>query len=189
MLATIGAGVFSDLSVHNFTTVITADSAYDTAAEFDPLFATETETAAVGTFTRIKNVRSFPSIGVPSKIVNVPSFGSKITKQIQGQADAPTLEVTINFVPSDWAPSTLIGAMIGDGKLHAFRFTLLNAEPTLATTAKYASSAAGVGSVPNAMWYWVGTIEALLVNPQLTDANTAVVTLAAQTKFFGPFSF
>jgi len=38
----------------------------------------------------------------------------------------------------------------------------------------------------NTEFYFKGKIEAILVNPALTDATTATVTLSAQSDFFGP---
>jgi hypothetical protein len=41
-------------------------------------------------------------------------------------------------------------------------------------------------SYGNTEFYFKGKIEAILVNPALTDATTATVTLSAQSDFFGP---
>jgi len=190
-LSSIGAGVFSDLSVNKPATP-PSFSTLDTAAEFQALYATEIEsvagTPAANTFLRVKNVREFPAMGTPANIVNVPIYGSKTSSQVQGQADAPSMEITINYVATEWAAGTLLGDMVGDGAQHVFRFTLLNSEPTGSGATKYASTAGGVGSVENSQYYWIGKIEALLVNPQLTDANTATVTITVQSKFFGSFT-
>jgi len=178
-ISSIGAGLFTDLSVAKVTVTPTI-SAYTLKADFDPLFDTLAE------FDRIKNVREFPSIGTPANIVNVPVYGQRQSQQVQGQSDAPSLEVTVNFVAADWADGTTLGDMVGDGKLHVFRFALLNTPPTGVLT--YASATTGLGSVENSYWYWIGKIEALLVNPQLTDANTATLTLSIQSDFFGAFT-
>jgi hypothetical protein len=195
-ITSIGAGMFSDLAIAVPSTALTASdiAALDTAAEFQAKFATEIASAggtkAVNTFVRVKNVREFPSMGTPANIVNVPVYGSKTSQQIQGQADAPSLELTINFIPADWAAdvTNLLGSMVGDGNVYLFRFSLLNAEPTGTGATQYASAAAGLGAVENSQWYWAGKLEALLVNPQLTDANTATLTLSIQTAFFGAYT-
>ena len=189
-ITSIGAGLFSDLAVHNHTTSL---AAVDTQAEFDALFATETDTPATGTFSRIKNVREFPSMGTPPNIVNVPVYGSKTSQQIQGQSDSPTMEITINYVASLWSNASVLGSMVGDGKQHAFRFALLNAEP-----ASYASTTGGLGTAKggtagnpaceNTYYYWIGKLEAMLVNPQLTDANTATITISVQSAFYGAYT-
>jgi len=190
-ISSIGAGMFSDLSI----AAASADptfSTLDTQSEFDALFATEINSAggtkATNTFVRVSNVREFPSMGTPPNIVNVPVYGQKSSQQIQGQSDAPNLEITVNYIPADWAASTILGDMIGDGKLHVFRFALLNSEPTGNGATKYASTVAGLGTVQNSCYYWIGKAEALLVNPQLTDANTATITMSIQSKFYGAYT-
>jgi hypothetical protein len=192
-ITSIGAGLFSDLSVAvpsvapNFATL-------DTAAEFQALFATEINsvggTKGVGTFTRIKNVRTFPAMGIPPNVVKVPTYGQKTSQQIQGQSDAPNMEITINFVASDWSKDigNLLGNMVSDGNQYVFRFALLNSQPTATDATQYASTATGLGSVQNSQYYWVGKIEALLVTPQLTDANTATVTITLQSSFYGAYT-
>lgn len=190
-ISSIGAGMFSDLAI----AAASADPAFstlDTQAEFDALFATEINsmggTKSTNTFVRVANVREFPSMGTPPNIVNVPTYGQKSSQQIQGQSDAPNLEITVNYVPADWASGTILGDLVGDGKLHVFRFALLNTEPTGTGATKYASTVAGVGTVQNSLYYWIGKVEALLVNPQLTDANTATVTMSIQSKFYGAYT-
>lgn len=190
-LTSIGAGVFSDLAVNKPATP-PSFATLDTAGEFQALYATEIEsvggTPAANTFIRIKNVREFPAMGTPANIVNVPIYGSKTSSQVQGQADAPSMEITINYVASDWAAGALLGDMVGDGVQYVFRFVLLNSEPTGTGATKYASTAGGVGTVQNSQYYWIGKIEALLVNPQLTDANTCTVTITVQSEFFGSYT-
>jgi hypothetical protein len=174
-ITSIGAGIFSTLAVN--TTPITDLSTVDTLAELVALFGT------AANFKEIKNVREFPQIGTPANIVNVPVYGQKQSSQIQGQADAPTLEVTVNYVPSDWTPTSDLGKLVGDGKVYAFQFSLLNAKPAGLTTT---AGAAGLGSVDNSNFYWVGKVEALLVTPSLDDANQATLTLSIIGDFYGP---
>lgn len=185
-ISSIGAGLFSDLSVYNGT--VTDFSTTDTQAEFYALFGTETDTPGAATFVRVKNVREFPAMGTPPNIVNVPVYGQKSSQQIQGQSDAPNMEINVNFVPSLWATGTQLGDMVGSGNLRVFRFSLLNSEPTAVDGTKYASTVGGLGSVQNSQYFWVGKIEAIQVNPQLTDANTATITISIQSKFYGAFT-
>lgn len=190
----IGAGLFSDLAVAKPGTPITNFTTYDTAAEFQGIFATEIAnvggTPATNTFVRIKNIREFPAMGTPPNVVKVPVYGQKTNQQIQGQADSPTMDLTLNFVGSDWSDDSLslLGAMVGDGNQYIFRFTLLNAEPTGGGATQWASTAGGLGTVQNSQYYWVGKIEALEVTPQLTDANTAKVTITVQSAFYGAYT-
>jgi len=196
-ISAIGASMFSDLAVATPASELTASalSALNSSAGFQALFATEIQniggTKATGAFVRIKNVREFPAMGTPANVVNVPAYGQSNSSQIQGQADAPSLEITLNFVPADWDKSgtpTILGGMVGDGVQRVFRFTLLTTAPTGTTNAQYASTASGLGTVPNTQYYWVGKIEALQVNPQLTDATTATLTMTLQGSFFGAYT-
>jgi hypothetical protein len=190
-ISNLGAGIYSDLAVTHPTANIaqaTLDAA-KTAVALQAFFGAEIAnvggTRAANTFVRIQNVREFPSIGSPANIVNVPVYGQATSSQVNGQADAPTLEMTLNYVATDWGKDTTahLAAMVGDGVSRCFRFTLLNALPTT-----YASTTGGLGTVGNTQYYWIGKIEALLVNPQLTDANTATLTLSIQGAFLGAFT-
>jgi hypothetical protein len=189
----IGAAMFSDLSIAMPASAPTF-STLDTAAEFQALFASQIEsvggTKAANTFARIKSVRSFPAMGTPANIVKVPTYGSKTSSTIQGQADAPQLEIDLNFISAEWTKDAgnLLGNAVGDGNQYVFRFTLLNAEPTGTTDTKYASTVAGVGTVQNSQYYWIGKLEALMVTPSLTDATLAKITLSIQSPFYGAFT-
>lgn len=195
-ISSIGAGMYSDLSVATPATAFTpaALAALDTSAEFTALFATEIDsvggTKAANTFVRIKNVREFPAMGTPPNVVNVPVYGSATSQQIQGQADAPSMEITLNYVASDWAKesSNILGSMVGDGNQYVFRFALLNSEPTGSGATKFASVAGGLGTIQNSQYFWIGKLEALQVTPQLSDANTATITLTIQSDFYGAYT-
>lgn len=193
-ISSIGAGMFSDMSM----TIVAGGvpATYD-AAGFAAKFATETNVAdstpTAGEFVRIKNVREFPEMGTPPNIVQVPTFGQKTTQQIQGQADAPQIEVTLNYVASDWDATSGLGKYVGDGKQYIFRFALLNSEP-----AGYASTSGAIGTLKggsagtpaceNTLYYWLGKIEAMSVQPSLNDSNTAKVTISVQSPFYGAYT-
>lgn len=188
----IGAGVFSDMSMATPSTVPNY-AALNDAAGFQALFATEiavTGTKVAGSFVRIKNVREFPAIGTPPQVVQVPVYGQKSSQQIQGQSDAPSMELTLNFVASDWAKESgnILGLAVGDGNQYVFRFSLLNTEPGGTGATKFASVSGGLGLVQNSQYFFVGKIDALLVTPQLNDANTATVTITIQSNVFGAYT-
>ena len=186
-ISTISATMFSDLS---FGITNETPATYD-ATGFASCFATKVAatdaTPASGEFCRILNVREFPAMGTPPNIVNVPVYGQKTSKQIQGQSDAPTMEITINYVASDWDKTAGLGKFVGDGVLRSFRFTLMNSDPGAAAT--YASTSAGFGAKEHTVFYWMGKVEAMVVNPQLTDATTATLTLSVQSDFYGAFTY
>jgi len=204
-ISSIGAAIYSDLSICMPATDFTAANfaAMDTAAEFAALFLAEIEPTGtkVGTyaaptgmsFIRVDNVRSFPPMGTPPNIVKVPNYGQATSSSIQGQSDAPQLEIDLNYVPLDWAKVTgnHLGNAVGNGVQYLFRFSLLQAKPTTTGPLAYATvtPGAGIGSVANSLFYWYGKIEALLVTPSLTDAATAKLSLSIQSSFYGAYTF
>jgi hypothetical protein len=182
--------MFSDLSVCTDSTTNSAVISASTVTE-----ALLRACFAATKYKRITNIREFPSIGTPANIVNVPAYGQKTTSQVQGQADAPTLELTINFVASVWDPlvALSLGTMVGDQTQRVFRFTLLNELPggfdaTNANTVAGSIGGLTTNIVENTSYYFIGKMEALLVNPQLTDANTATLTLSVQSDFYGAYT-
>jgi hypothetical protein len=195
-ISSIGAAMFSDLAIATPSTELSNSTlaALDTAAEFQALFATEIAnvggTRAAGAFVRVSNVREFPAMGTPPNVVNVPTYGKKTSSQVQGQADAPSMEITLNYVPTEWADESgnICGLMVGDGIQRVFRFSLLNAESTGSGATKWASTVGGLGTVQNSQYYWVGKLEALQVTPGLTDATTATITITMQSEFFGAYT-
>jgi hypothetical protein len=190
-VSSLGASIFSDLSLAVGTAIVPAT--YDVAG-FQALFATAdtgtvSDAAIAGGFLRISNVRDFPAIGAPANIVKVPTYGAKQSRQIQGQSDAPNLELTINYVAADWDKTVGLGFFVADGISRAFRFTLMNRDSLGVTAAtKYASVALGLGTVENSQWFFVGRMEALIVKPSLTDATTATLTFSMQSEFYGAYT-
>jgi len=169
-ITSLGAGIFSYLDFYSGSVA----SSVDTAAEFAGLFVS----GNASSIDRLPSVREFPSIGTPANIVNVPVYGQNTSSQVQGQADAPSLEVTVNYVPNDMTEfHTLVGTQ------GAFRFMMCDQATELAASIDSATTALSYG---NTEFYFKGKIEAILVNPQLTDANTATITLSTQSDFFGP---
>jgi len=185
-ISSIGAGIFSDLafSVDETAakaTAIATPNFTNLSALFSSLQTVGSVTETAGCYKRITDVREFPAMGTPPNIVNVPTYGFKTSKQVQGQADAPSFEVTLNFIPNDWvSTANYLGYYISIGRQMLFRFALLNAQPTA-----YGSNAFGV---PNSQYYWLGKMEALQINPQLTDANQATLTISIQSEFYGAFT-
>jgi len=180
-ISDLRAGIFTYLDMY---TAASGLAAADTDAEFKALFvgstpgtATSADGAVAGVDTQLSfpSVREFPSIGTPANIVNVPVYGQKTTSQVQGQSDAPSLEVTVNYNATDMADlHALVGTQI------AFRFMMAAAACTLDERVNTAFATA------NTSFFFKGKIEAILVNASLTDATTATITLSAQTDFIGP---
>jgi hypothetical protein len=198
-LSSIGAGMYSDMAIA-FSTGGTANpdgsaippslsglSSSAVKAALDPMFATEIDAAsgvpALNSFVRIKNVREFPAMGTPPNIVNVPVFGQSTSQQIQGQADSPSMEITLNYVASDWASTSNLGKLVSSGSSLVVRFALLNSAPT-----GYASTALALGTTGNTYWYFIGKVDSLLVTPSLSDSNQATVAITLQSKLYGAYT-
>jgi hypothetical protein len=167
-------------------------------------------TAAEGKkFVRITHVKEFPAMGTPANIVKVPVYGKKNSVQIQGQADSPTMELTLNYIPALWADGHIYCgtdvspqktfAKVGDGFVYLFRFTLMDRKPegynaltddtALDTDGSIADGIlTGIDVVENTSYYFLGKIEALEVTPSLTDAITAKLTIAVQSEIVGAFT-
>lgn len=165
-ISTLGSGIYTYLDIFTGTLAGTEASAADYATLFQ---------GGSATTTRMPSVREFPSIGTPANIVNVPVYGQETSSQVQGQADSPTLEVTVNYVPADMEEIHNL-----KGQLVAFRFMMAEGEVSVA------DGAGATLATANTEFYFKGKVEAILVNPALTDANTATVTLSAQSDFYGP---
>jgi len=170
-ISSLGAGIFTYLDL--FKGTIPAST--DTAAECAALFVGTTPGTADADHVRMPSVREFPSVGTPANIVNVPVYGQKTSSQVQGQADAPSLEVTVNYIAEDM---TAIHALIGQTVIFRFMMAASAVTPD--------EGAAATLAVENTEFYFQGKIEAILVNPALTDSTTATVTLSTQSDFFGP---
>lgn len=207
-LSSISAAIYTDLSVaYGATTTGTATAAipatYDKAG-FDALFVTATGN---NKYFQIKNIREFPAMGAQPNIVNVPVFGQKQSQSIGGQSDAPSFEVTVNYVGTEWAKGSssttwLTGAvattgnelanMVGDGVRRAWRVSLLAAQPTGATLGaaqgQWDSNVGGIGKVENTIYYFMGKLESLLITPSLTDATTATLGFSIQSDFYGAYT-
>lgn len=161
-ITTIGAGLY--------TTLAYSDSA-----------TSELPTAvATSGYTSVVNVREFPEFGAPANIVNVPVYGAAQSSQIQGQADAPTLEFTLNYIPSE---HRAIQNLVGDGAVYAIRIRLLNS--TLEDTE---TPLVPVAADEFNDFYILGSFAAFTITPNLTDTNQATLTIATQGDFTQPLT-
>jgi len=153
--------------------------------------------AATTNYLEIKNIRDMPAFGTPANIVKVPVYGQAQTQSIGAQSDAPDLELTVNFVPNDWqkagasfATTGTLGDAVSDGVAKVFQVALLTAKPTNLMTGGTTANVGGslAVPVPNALIYFVGKIESLLMTPARDDAMTATVALSIQSDFYGPYT-
>ena len=181
-ISDLRAGIFTYLDMY---TAAAGLATADTDAEMKALFVgsgspvvaitADGQVTGVDTHLAFPSVREFPSIGTPANIVNVPVYGQKTSSQVQGQADAPSLEITINYNATD------------AGDLHSLIGKPVTVRFMMTDTACTPNEGAGTTlAKANTEFYFNGKVEAILVNPSLTDATTATVTLSTQSDFIGP---
>ena len=146
--------------------------------------------SATGEWVELPDIRDMPSFGTPANLVKVPVYGQAQTQAIQAQSDAPDLEFVINYVPSKWAKegdtfatTGSIGDSVGDGVAKVFQVALLGSQPAGLDT-----ETTGLGTVPNALIYFVGKVESILINPSRDDAATANLAISIISDFYGPFT-
>ena len=161
LISNIGAGIFTTLKFKADTsyTLPTNDSTHQAFIAGGGDFDSSTE---------VTSIREFPSFGKPANIVNIPQYGQSVSSQIQGQADAPTMEFTVNYVPSVHAA---IQALVQDGQTYVFQIDVKNAE-----------------TGDNGAFYVKGSFASFEVTPSLTDSNQATITMSTQGDYKGPFA-
>jgi len=170
-ISSLGSGIYSYLDIYTGTL-----GTYTNATECAAEFVGAVPGTADADHIRMPSVREFPAVGTPANIVNVPVYGQATSSQVQGQADAPSLEITVNYVAEDMQA---IHALV-DGQDKLFRFMMAGAAVT------QDQGAAATLATENTEFYFVGKVEAVLVTPSLSDSISATVTLSAQSDFFGP---
>ena len=177
-IASITAGIYTSIAFN--PTAVTSVAAADTATELVALFAAAP--------TQIANVREFPELGTPANIVNVPVYGQKTSVQVQGQADAPTMEFTLNYVPAD---TVALQALVGNGQLYAFQVAMCSQAPANLQQVAMTGIGGVVNAIPtnNTVFNFLGKFESFLVTPSLSDSIQAKLTLSMQTQLFGPFTY
>jgi hypothetical protein len=161
------AGTLHALFAANSVTILATDAATD-----------ETVEAAV---VHVGNIREFPSLGTPANIVNVPVYGQATSSQVSGQSDAPSLEFSLNYVPSNHAA---LETLRKNNTRCCFRVRISDADLT--------TDSNGIITADNADlfadFYFFGTVASFEVQPGLTDSLQAAMTLTIEGDFNGPFS-
>jgi len=186
-ITSIGASKFTTLDfVPN-----TADSANSTSGALHALFASNstailaasaaTDETPESAVKHVGNIREFPSLGTPANIVNVPVYGQSSSSQVSGQSDAPSLEFTLNYVPSTHANLDVLRK--ANTRL-CFRVRITDAAITVdgndVMTADNADKFAD--------FYFFGTIASFEISPSLSDSLQANIALTIEGDFSGPFS-
>jgi hypothetical protein len=194
-ITSIGAGMYTSLTYLEMPVVKGPGTAGDTigtgddpsawAAEFETIGTPWVAGANAADFGRI---REFPNLGIPANIVNVPQYGQAVSSQIAGQSDAPSMDFTFNYVPSEHA---FIAAMREDGEKRMFRVRLANAKQAEDTTTgvdlPYIDEDGTLREFSD--FYFVGSVASFEIVPNLTDSNQLNVTLTIDGEMQGPFSY
>ena len=194
-ITSIGAGMYTSLTFLEMPVVKgtgtagsiigTGDDPSAWAAEFETIGTPWTVGATAADFGRI---REFPNLGIPANIVNVPQYGQAVSSQIAGQSDAPSMDFTFNYVPSEHA---FIADMREDGEKRMFRVRLANSkqaeDPTTGVDLPYIDDDGDLREFSD--FYFVGSVASFEVVPNLTDSNQLNVTLTIDGEMQGPFSY
>lgn len=194
-ISSIGAGLYSSLMVFGTQTGTGGSAAFSlgsaltrastgfTIAQSNPGAYSFPHSAAVSTAAPfvVPNVRELPAVGTPANVVNVPRYGSTTSLQITGQADAPSLEFTFNYVPG--ALQRALQADVGSGTTRTFVVRLANGSAGAAT----GGTALGA-TVEFNDFVFNATVSSFLVTPSLTDSNQATMSLAVSTDIDGPLT-
>ena len=170
LISSIGAGIYTSLTYKaDEATPVTLPT---TQAENEAFI--DTDSSSLGFFgsatTPVNGIREFPQFGAPANIVNVPVYGQSVSDQISGQSDAPTFEITVNYIPSEHAA---LQALVESQVTQVFQIRLRNAESATADDATF---------------YIKGRVASFLVSPNLTDSNQATISIATQGEYVGPFA-
>ena len=138
----------------------------------------------MGDVSVVNNLREFPSLGTPANIVNVPVYGQTTSIQVQGQADLPSFEFTLNYVPADHAAlQSAVG--LTDNQLYRLRLTNGNNVPAQGAQAAYTAVSE---LAEHSDFYFLGYVASFEVTPSLSDAMQATMSLAVQSAIVGPLS-
>lgn len=207
-ISSIGAGIYTSLAFIDQDVVSGVNSGSspgtgDTAANWTALFEARQSTSGVTAGQKVDwdagtdaksfgRIREFPNLGIPANVVNVPQYGQGASSQIAGQSDAPSLDFTFNYIPTEHA---FISAMREAGENRLFRIRLSNATQDVDTNQialpyEY-TQADNTGSDMREFsdFYLFGSVASFEIVPNLTDSNQLNVTLTIDGEMKGPHSY
>lgn len=206
-ISSIGAGIYTSLAFIDQDVVDGAGTPGTTVGRgaapsvWAGLFETRGTTAGlnegdkvpytVGTHAKaFGRIREFPNLGIPANVVNVPQYGQGSSSQIAGQSDAPSLDFTFNYVPTEHA---FISTLRESGENRLFRIRLSNAqqvEDTGGVILPFESKEAATSNMREfSDFYLFGSVASFEIVPNLTDSNQLNVTLTIDGEMGGPYSY
>lgn len=173
--------------INSITAVRFASLAYSTTvADFDAAAESTRITNAKNAFTGssvvelVGDLREFPSLGTPANIVNVPVYGQAQSQQVGGQSDAPTLEFTLNYNPSEHAK---LDTLRRNGTQVTWRVRLTDVDGVQNDTDLPSDDTKLYNDI-----YFIGKVESFEVTPSLSDSMQATFSVSCQSDFEGPYS-
>ena len=177
-ISSITAVRFTELAISTMS--VPAEDRRNMVADSEAaLFRTAFATPAM--VTSIGQVREFPNLGTPANIVNVPNYGASISSQVGGQADAPDLTFTLNYVPGERGHAQL-NAIRTEGTTVSFRARLTDREDLgIITNGLPADAAVEFDDL-----YWTGRVVSFEIVPALNDSMQANVAVTIEGDFVGP---
>ena len=205
-ISSIGAGIYTSLAYVNLPVVDGAGDAsnvgrgatVDTWAGF---FETRGSTGGLSDGDQVSwsvgasaaafgRIREFPNLGIPANVVNVPQYGQGASSQIAGQSDAPSLDFTFNYVPTEHA---FISTLRESGESKLFRIRLSNAQQAEDTSGVILPYEVVDGSGSDMRefsdFFLFGSVASFEIVPNLTDSNQLNVTLTIDGEMKGPHSY
>jgi hypothetical protein len=192
-ISSIGAGMYTSLTFLNLPVVEgtgteNAVNKGDTPVDWIALFETAGTPWVAGDDTvNFGRIREFPNLGIPANIVNVPQYGQAVSSQISGQSDAPSMDFTFNYVPTE---HSFIDAMRQGGEQYLFRVRLANAKQSVTDTGVNVPSLDLAGQLTEASdFFFFGSVASFEIVPNLTDSNQLNTTLTIDGEMQGPYSW
>lgn len=173
----------NDISAVKFTTLSYATGTVTRSTNQDSeATAFRTAFATAANVTDVGDIREFPSLGTPANVVNVPNYGSSISSQVAGQADAPSIEFTLNYDPTNHANVDVLrrNATSVNWRVRLTDVDGLTVSPTT-----------GLPTDNTQLYddfYFVGQVASFEVQPSLSDAMQATFAVTISGDFAGPFS-
>jgi len=152
-------------------------------ANYKAMFAT------AGQFLTFPNVRDFPSFGNSSNLINVPEYNITTSRKLVVQGDLTEIDIKVNYIPNSWltngntyATTGLLADAIGDNISKGFMLAITNKLPANYTTATTGPTVGGTLTAPilNSLFFFVGRIETLEIEPARDEALQATIRLSVQ---------
>lgn len=141
-------------------------------------------------FDIIPNVAQMPSLGSTPNLKDVAEFGRQTARMVQTQSSGVSLELSVNFDPSQWTPGTTFGDFVTQRRQTAFAAAFVDAEPPNFQMTQATAGDPWLGDVNNWVMFWTGRFEAIVLEASTDSESIARVTITLTSPmFYGPYGF